>query len=69
MATWTDLVEVLAGVTHWHSQTDYALLKNSLQKEWDFFQCATLHIGEAFRPVEEGIEKYFLPALFKGSTT
>ena len=35
--------------------------------EWDFIHCVTPHIGEAFCPVEEALEKYFLPSLFQGS--
>ena len=34
-----------------------------------FVQCVTLHTGEAFHPMEEALEKYFLLDLFKGSTT
>ena len=45
---WTDSVEVLTKVARRHTQTDYAGLENSLQKEWDFVQRITPHIGAAF---------------------
>ena len=44
-------------------------MKNSLHQVWDLVQRATLHIGEVFHLVVEALDKYFLPALFKGSTT
>ena len=54
---WTHLVEVLSGVARRHPQTAYSVLQKSLQKEWYFVQCITLHIGEASRPVEETLDK------------
>ena len=52
----------------WHSQTAYAGLKKFLHKKWAFVQRVTLHIGKAFRPLEEALEKSFVLALFKGAT-
>ena len=40
----------------------------SFQMEWAFVQRVTPHTGEAFRPVEEALDKSLLPDLFKVST-
>ena len=65
---WTHLIEVLSGVACRHPQTTYTGLKKYLHKEWDLVQRVTSHIGEAFRSVEESLEKSFIRALFKGAT-
>ena len=44
----------------------YAGLQKSLQQEWPFAQCVTPGISEAFRLVEEALQRAFLPALFHG---
>ena len=66
---WKDMVDVLSGVALRHPQTAYVVMKKSLHQVWDLVQRATLHIGEVFHLVVEALDKYFLPALFKGSTT
>ena len=33
-----------------------------------FSQCTTPHIWEALHPVEEALDEYYLPELFKGAT-
>ena len=63
---WAESVRTLAGVACKHPQSAYAGLQKSLQQEWAFVQRVTPGISNAFRPVEEEIEKAFLPALFEG---
>ena len=57
---------ILAGVARKHPQSAYAGLQKSLQQEWDFVQRVTLGVGDYFRPVQEVLEKTFVPALFEG---
>ena len=59
---------VIDGVVRQHQQTAYSILKNTLQQEWDFIQNVTPDIGEAFCPVNEDFQHYFLPVLFWGDT-
>ena len=63
---WAESVKTLAGVARKHPQYAYAGLQKSLQQEWAFVQRFTPGRGEEFGPVEEEIEKAFLPAVFEG---
>ena len=63
---WTELVSILAGVSHKHPQSAYAGLQKSLQQEWAFVQRVTPGVGEALVPVEEALQEIFVPALFRG---
>ena len=62
---WTHSVDVLDKVACRHLQTAYAGLQKSIQQEWDFVHRVKLHTREAFRPVEEALEKSFLMALLR----
>ena len=61
-------MEVLVGVARQNPQTYYDGMQKYLNQEWDFAQHVTPHIGEAFQPADEALEKFFLPALFQGAT-
>ena len=61
---WKELVSILAGVALKHPQSAYAGLQNSLQHELAFVQRVTPGVGEAFGPVEEALQEFFVPALF-----
>ena len=64
---WTHLVEMFDGVAHRNLQTYYTVLQTSLQQEWHFVHSITMNIGEVFLPIEEALEKSFIPELFKGA--
>ena len=59
----------MAGVARRHPQITYTGHQNSLQHEWNFVHRVTPSVGEYFRPVEESLQKFFLPDLFHGSTS
>ena len=62
---WKYLVDIMTRVACKHLQTAYAGLQKSLQKEWDFVQCAILDTGKALHTVEDALREVFLPALFR----
>ena len=55
----TESIATLARVALKHSQSTYAVLKKSLQQEWDFVQRVTPGVGAAFTPVEEALREVF----------
>ena len=62
---WAESVENLPGFSRKHSQSAYAGLQKSLQKEWEFVQRVTPGIGNAFGPVEKAPRETFVEVLFK----
>ena len=67
MEGWQVLVVIMDELEENHSQTAYAVLHNSLQKERDFVQRVTPDIGTEFHPVENMLCNAFLLDLFKGN--
>ena len=63
---WTDAVRTLSRVARRYPQTAYCALTRSLQTEWTYLQRVVPESGPAFKPVEDAIQKEFLPALFGG---
>ena len=63
---WTEAVEIFAGVTQKHPQSDYAGLHKSLQQEWAFVQRVTPGVSNVFGPVKTALKDTFVPALFEG---
>ena len=63
---WAESVKTLAGVAHKQPQSAYAVLQKSLQQEWEFVQRVTSGIGDSSGPVEEALQRTFLPDLFQG---
>ena len=64
IVTWTRAVQSLAKIARRHPQTAFAGLAFSLQSEWQHLQRVTSGAKDAFAPIEQAIEKEFLPALF-----
>jgi hypothetical protein len=62
---WADGVETLARVARRFPQTAYAGLAKSLQSEWQYLQRVLPDSATSFAPVEEALQKVFLPALFQ----
>ena len=56
------------GVLRRKPQIKYSVLKKSIQKEGGLLQRATPGISEAFHPVEDSLQHYFLSDLFRGAT-
>ena len=63
---WIDSVEVLSGVAPRHPYKAYVRMQKSLQQACAFVQRITPGVREDFCPVEEALQKSFLPALFQG---
>ena len=59
-------MEVLSGVAPRHPYKAYVRMKKSLQQACAFVQRITPGVREDFCPVEEALQKSFLPALFQG---
>jgi hypothetical protein len=62
---WDTEIETLSCITKQYSQTAYAGLVKSLQIEWMYLQCILPGIEDIMAPLEEAIQKIFLPALFE----
>jgi hypothetical protein len=64
---WVAGIETLSPIVKRYPQTAYAGLVKSLQTEWMYLQCVVPGIEGALAPLEEAIQKFFLPALFEES--
>ena len=62
---WDTGIETLSCITKQYPQTAYAGLVKSLQMEWMYLQCILPGIEDIMAPLEEAIQKIFLPALFE----
>ena len=56
-------VKLLVAFSRVFPQTNYAGLKMSLQKEWQFVPHVTPSVGHVFNPLEAAFRDCFLPAL------
>jgi hypothetical protein len=64
---WVAGIETLSRVAKRYPQTAYAGLVKSLQTEWTYLQRVVPGIEGVLAPLEEAIQKFFLPALFEES--
>jgi hypothetical protein len=64
---WVAGIETLSRVAKRYPQTAYAGLVKSLQTEWTYLQRVVPGIEDAMAPLEQAIQKFFLPALFEES--
>ena len=60
---WVRAIETFAGVARRYPQTAYAGVTKSLQMEWTYLMRVTDRAQDSFAPIEEALERAFLPAL------
>ena len=53
----------MGDVARRHPQTAYAGMTKSLQCEWQYLQRVLPNASEVFKPIEQALRSYFLPAL------